>query len=58
MFIKSVWPCDKIENKGGRLVKKGEFMQMKKNLEHQIFITKIFAFMTYGQFWSTNISKV
>ena len=40
----------KIEVKGGRLVKKWEFGQTKKNSLYQFFKTRICAFMTYGQY--------
>ena len=47
---KSVRTLKKIEVEGGRLVKKWEFGQTKKNLIYQFFKTRICAFVTYGQF--------
>ena len=55
---KSVRPREKIEVKGGRLVKKLEFGQTKKNFIYQLFKRKSFAFMTYGRFPPKNISKL
>ena len=55
---KSVGPREKIEVKGGRLVKKLEFGQTKKKFIHQLFKRKSFAFMTYGRFLPKNSSKL
>ena len=48
----------KIEVKGGRLVKKWEFGQTKKNSLYQFFKTRICAFMTYGQFLPKSASNL
>ena len=55
---KSVRPREKIEVKGGRLVKKLEFGQTKKIFIYQLFKKKPFAFMTYGRFLPKNSSKL
>ena len=56
---KSVRPREKIEVKGGRLVKKLEFGQTKKIFFlYQLFKRKPFAFMTYGRFLPKNSSKL
>ena len=55
---KSVRPREKIEVKGGRLVKKLEFGQTKKIFIYQLFKRKSFAFMTYGRFLPKNSSKL
>ena len=42
--------CEKIEVKRGQLVKEWEFDQKKNILMYQLFKTRIYAFMTNGQF--------
>ena len=54
---KSVWPREKIEVKGGCLVKKWEFGQTKKNI-YQLFKRRSFAFMTCGRFLPKNGSEL
>ena len=46
----SVWPLKIFEVKGGQDAKKLEFGQTEKKLLYQLFKTRIFSFMTYGQF--------
>ena len=54
----SVGPREKIEVKGGRLVKKLEFGQTKKVFIYQLLERKPFPLMTYGRFPPKNSSKL